>query len=505
MLTLEDWSRFYLGRVTLGGFDADSAAHRRQSRELVLRIEKAGYTEHALGDLLARCPAQIMNSDYAEYLSDSVLPSGAIGDMARLLLLHRVLPQELVAGYLGDELLQFCFDHGLLRKVEGGVQSLVSGFWCCGLFVWTDAWLHAEVWPVEVRFPDRVMYVGPDSKGLACLVPSEETAGTTRALDLCTGSGVIALVAASRGMEVVGVDINPRAVRFASFNAAANDITGATFLLSDLYEALGDQCFSLILANPPFVPCPRDAEPLLYRDAGPRGEDILQRIIYGAPLHLAAGGAVLIVSDFVDLPSLAIRVQKWWGQRRSFVFILDEQHIPHVEYAAGQAAGVEPGQRSAAASCLHTHLMAADIQAIHFGYLVVAADVSVGNGSLVRQMAAPVVQPLHCTTQALLAIWHQVAEGIPGNAVLCACQGLVLSLKMRQAMNHSGKHDSAASVYVEDNPVLSAQDLCVDGFSLVSALLKGTLSWQEVCKRGWSSAAYDLLVAGFLRIDLPAG
>lgn len=74
-------------------------------------------------------------------------------------------------------------------------------------------------------------------------------------LDLCTGSGCIALAlaAALPQAQVIGVDISEQAVALAHKNQVRNAIKNARFLVSDLYSALAQMRFDLIVSNPPYI------------------------------------------------------------------------------------------------------------------------------------------------------------------------------------------------------------------------------------------------------------
>jgi hypothetical protein len=108
-------------------------------------------------------------------------------------------------------------------------------------------------------------------------------------LDIGTGSGIAALLAASRyARHAWGTDIASRAVSFAEFNQKLNGIANATFLTGDMYSAVEGMTFDRIVAHPPYVPAAKTR--LIYRDGGEDGEQILRRAIEGLPRFLRPGG-----------------------------------------------------------------------------------------------------------------------------------------------------------------------------------------------------------------------
>ena len=74
-----------------------------------------------------------------------------------------------------------------------------------------------------------------------------------RMLELGSGSGMIACVAARRGADVIAVDINPLAVQVTKENATRNGLKLEAFE-SNLFESISDQTFDLIIINPPYYP-----------------------------------------------------------------------------------------------------------------------------------------------------------------------------------------------------------------------------------------------------------
>ncbi|MCW2998922.1 MAG: methyltransferase [Solirubrobacterales bacterium] len=138
----------------------------------------------------------------------------------------------------------------------------------------------------------------------ALLASQVHDVGGASVLELCAGSGALALTAAHRGAaRVVAVDRSARAVLAIRANARLNALQ-VDARRGNLLEALrDDERFDLILANPPYLPV---ADGQARRDdrwdAGPDGRDVLDRIIRGATRHLAPDGRLSIVqSDLADI------------------------------------------------------------------------------------------------------------------------------------------------------------------------------------------------------------
>ena len=123
-----------------------------------------------------------------------------------------------------------------------------------------------------------------------------------RVLELCTGSGALAVVIAKEtGAEVVATDVSADALEVARKNAAKYDAE-IDFVEGDLFGGvLG--AFDAIVANPPYIPTAeiaalagevRDHEPLLALDGGEDGLDFYRRIASGYDGYLAEGGALML-------------------------------------------------------------------------------------------------------------------------------------------------------------------------------------------------------------------
>ena len=124
------------------------------------------------------------------------------------------------------------------------------------------------------------------------------------ALDLCTGGGSLAILAARvfPNARIVAVDVSPGALEVAERNVVEHGLRDRIALKrGDLFAPVKGARFDLILANPPYVdtatvtrfPPEHAAEPTLAHDGGTDGLDIVRRILSEAPKHLAAGGTLV--------------------------------------------------------------------------------------------------------------------------------------------------------------------------------------------------------------------
>jgi release factor glutamine methyltransferase len=126
-----------------------------------------------------------------------------------------------------------------------------------------------------------------------------------RILDLCTGSGCLAIALAGElgHAEVFGTDLSEAALRRAMMNAATIGLRNITFLKGDLYEPVKGMRFEIIVSNPPYVksadiaglsPEVRVWEPLEALDGGEDGLDFYKRILSCSADYLAEQGSLIL-------------------------------------------------------------------------------------------------------------------------------------------------------------------------------------------------------------------
>jgi len=124
-----------------------------------------------------------------------------------------------------------------------------------------------------------------------------------RVLELCAGTGALALTAAARGARrVVAVDRSARAVLAARLNARLNGVKIRT-LRGSLFEAVPGEQFDAIACNPPYVPAETNelpsSGPSRAWDGGRDGRALLDRLLAEAPAHLRPGGRLLVVHSSI--------------------------------------------------------------------------------------------------------------------------------------------------------------------------------------------------------------
>ena len=149
-----------------------------------------------------------------------------------------------------------------------------------------------------VTFPG-VLRPPSDAFMLADSLRQERLDERSSVLDLCAGSGILAVVAALSGAgRVTAVDISRRAVVATLLNSRLNGVR-VRAVRGDLFAAVPGERFNLIVSNPPYLVSASDRLPRRGAkrawDAGTSGRAFLDRICAQAQHHLRPGGALLIV------------------------------------------------------------------------------------------------------------------------------------------------------------------------------------------------------------------
>ena len=251
-------------------------------------FQRAGYTDEAISRR-AGVPS-IHHLGSAEERGDLLRESID----AMTLLLHifcdgEYIPWRTVREFLAAWEIEALQTLGLLHDVPGSPDlsaATVALYPIQGVYVAGDRHVHLEA--TQARPPADVVYsaLTPEAARFLRFFPRDPRGDM---LDLCSGTGIAALLGASSfAGHAWAVDITERSTRFVAFNAALNGLRNLIILRGDLYEPVAGQQFDLIVAHPPYVPAAENE--YVYRDAGVDGEEVTRRILASLHAHLRPGG-----------------------------------------------------------------------------------------------------------------------------------------------------------------------------------------------------------------------
>lgn len=219
-------------------------------------------------------------------------------DEAAALVLHSLhLPYELPGGYFAARLLpeerERVLDLIERRIVERQpLAYLTHEAVFAGLPFYVDARVLVPRSPIAELIENR-------------FAPWLDPGAVTDILDLCTGSGCIAIASALAFPEarVDAVDISPEVLDVARINVTRHTVGDRVQIIeSDVYAALGDRRYDLIVSNPPYVnaqewrtlPAEFHAEPRLGLESGEDGLDCVRTILRDAARHLKPEGVLIV-------------------------------------------------------------------------------------------------------------------------------------------------------------------------------------------------------------------
>jgi methylase of polypeptide subunit release factors len=257
--------------------------------QLRAALDAAGYTAHAVERLLTADGQRVPRTADALPLQLRLLrPGERLSTLVALFYLGAEVPTDGAASALAPARLERLAAAGLVAVDGERTRALVDLVPTEELLVASDRFEGGSF--AEDR--DEVLGLTPPTRALASLTVRRPV---ERALDLGTGSGVLAILAAAHAQRVVGVDLNPRALAFAELNAALNGFENVEWRRGDWLAAVEDETFDLVVCNPPYLISPDST--FTFRDNRLRGDAFCEQLVRGVPAHLAPSGlAHLLVS-----------------------------------------------------------------------------------------------------------------------------------------------------------------------------------------------------------------
>jgi len=211
--------------------------------------------------------------------------------------------------------------NAMRRKSSAFIAAYLTG----------EAWIKGNRFIVDERVIVPRSYIGEFLAGDG--PPPFGAPGIGRVLDLCTGSGCLAILAALAYPDatVDAVDLSGDALKVAQVNVADYGLGSQVRLLQgDLFAPLGDARYDLIICNPPYVsdeiiaryPVEHGWEPHIAHAGGPDGLAIVRRILAEAGSHLLPGGELVmevglgqapIASEYPQVPFVWLETEDSQG------------------------------------------------------------------------------------------------------------------------------------------------------------------------------------------------
>lgn len=459
-------------------------------------LEKSGYTESMICSLLGLESLQQIEPTHLHYYDRFHLPNDNLGDLIRLFLLRVKLPESRIRDIFEDACFSNLVQLGILIHHRGQWASRVQIFCTNDLYIATDH--RYMIYSGDTLQEDPVMYIGLDSTGLIHIAPRSPC---DKLLDLCTGSGVQALTGSRYAHQVVGIDINPRAIRFARFNAQLNGIRNAYFLQGDLYSAVAGQKFDVILANPPFVPSPKTD--LKFRDGGVRGENILARIIAGAAPTLRAYGKLHIVTDLVDVSTYEAKLEEWWhggpahklvlqtADRNDTQFSVPHCHAPFGQHFQEYNAELEHWVRN-----FHE----AGMKTVNFGYILIHCLAETDQPSYFRRTISNPAKPIYSQVEVYFRERCLLSESAKEDYYLQIVDGI--RIRSEYCID---KSDRSVEVFVPDNPYYTTYVINENIHRELETLAHARQQWKFFVDENNRALILDLIYKGILMLSKEKG
>ncbi|EFQ82090.1 methyltransferase small domain protein [Aeromicrobium marinum DSM 15272] len=306
---------------------------------------------------------------------------------------------------------------GLLHSSAGEVRAAVDvrpyGDEDHDWWVVCDLTPGLDAGPVRVG-AEHVLGISEASSSLAHLTVRTPVA---RALDLGTGCGVQALHLAQHADRVVATDVNPRALAMAELTASLNGVT-VDVRRGSLFEPVATERFDLVATNPPFVVSPPDGDRLVYRETGFEGDEVVRRIVQGAPDHLTEHGWCQVLASWIHPADQdwADRLSGWIAPTGLDAWVVQREVLDPASYAemwladAGHRGG--PGYVDRYDAWLGW-FEARGIEAMGFGWITLRRSDRDVPHVRVEECSAPVAPPVGPGAVEWAGVSEALAAGAP--------------------------------------------------------------------------------------------
>lgn len=345
----------------------------------------SGYTEQAVRERLGlgsieRCLTLRPNPDSPYAVQDR------LDLLVRLFLIGEPVGELELKHWLPAEVFEASMELGIVApswERPGSWFGTAALYPAYGLHIVSDRWTNPEGTPIQAAMDVVFPAITENTGHFMGTLPDEPCENL---LDLCSGTGIAALVAASRyAGHAWSLDITESSARCAEFNRLLNCLDNVTVARGDLYEPVAELTFDRITANPPYMPSLRPAAVFAY--GGELGDQVTQRVVAGLPKHLRPGGRFYCLTAGPDRDGEGFeqRVRGWLDETSTQfdIFVLERRLFDPVHIANQQAAGSRGGtaQVEESMKLFHKHR----IENFVYGSLVIERKRTPGRSVTVRR------------------------------------------------------------------------------------------------------------------------
>jgi protein-L-isoaspartate O-methyltransferase len=290
-------------------------------------FEQAGYSEEGLCNAIGQPNLEAVLGSTAQVLLGRTAGADRVRTLARLFFVGIDIDSCEAEQALGPIPLERWEAAGFIEPRAGRVVPRLKLVPYQGLLLASDATL-------SVADGIRADFVAAPSLSALMLANLTIRQPCRRALDVGTGGGILAFLAARHSQRVTAVDCNEHALTYARFNAALNDLPQVDLIKADFFAPLRKGTFDLIVSNPPFVISPRRT--FTFRDGGRQADELCRDLVRHSAEYLDEGGFSQILCNWAHVAGerWQDRVASWCEGTGCDAFVLQGETVDPGTYAA---------------------------------------------------------------------------------------------------------------------------------------------------------------------------
>jgi methylase of polypeptide subunit release factors len=286
---------------------------------------EAGYDEKTLAKALGTVELPSVRQRNLPRLLNRTQESNPLNALLRWFWIGNEQPVAAVEDFVPGPIADLLVESGLLGRRDGHLVPQVMLVPFEGFLVASH---HTSRF--DAGDPEMVLWPNPTTRLLLRFTirgPVRQT------LDLGTGTGILALQAASHSEQVVATDLNPRAIEFARFNAMLNGVTNVECLPGDGFDPVAGRKFDRIISNPPFFITP--GSQFLFCDNPMDLDGLCRRLVREAPARLEPGGYFQMLCEWAQIGSQDWheRLGEWFQGTGCDAWVLKGNTVDPAQYA----------------------------------------------------------------------------------------------------------------------------------------------------------------------------